>query len=697
MSSGPSPGPGNRGEGVSPRDGDDWGQEAVLDELMAAFGYELGQTAPAGRSDQVPECMDAGFLPRGRAGGPAITNLARGGRGTGFASGAELDTALPGPALAGFADAAAGSDRAYTDLDDDELIGTLTAWQKTEAWAASGKLSAVAELIRRRPLEAGTSDGSAGAPVGWGKFCSDELAVALASSQRAAERMLGVAYDLAFRLPRTTLALSEGLIDSYKAQIIAEATRVLDDAGAAAAESLVLADVAGKTPGQIRAMIGRAVLRVDPDAARQRREQAQRDARVELWREDVGTAALCGFGLPPDEALAADQMISSRALELKAAGMAGTMDQLRVRAYLDVLLGQDSSPVLAGQDSSARQSTVGAGPAGAEGQSPAGAEGQSPAGAEGQSPADNPADTPDGAADEPGSPHTGAAGADASELPNGNQPGGGSSQSGGGIGSGPAVGIAAQINMTVPLATLLGLAERPGEVAGFGPLDPALARAMAAAAATHPATTWCLTVTDRDGHATAHGCARPTRHIGGTRPGDRTDPDSGTGGQTTGPAPPGISPPGGGGRRGPRVRDGRPDNRPSSGDGGYGIWRLRPVDHGPDLTINLEPLAVSDCDHRHETSAHDPGDKLRHLIHIRDGECTWGPCRRSARRCDFEHAIPWEAGGRTCACNAGARCRHHHRQKQAPGWQLTQHLPGYHTWTTPSGRQYKAGPTSYPV
>ena len=343
MPSDPSPGPGERSEGVSPRGGDDWGQEAVLDELMATFDCELGQTATADRSDQVPECMDAGFLPRGRVSGPAITNLACGGRGTGFASGAELDTALPGPALAGFADAAAGSDRAYTDLDDDELIGALTAWQKTEAWAASGKLSAVAELIRRRPGEAGMSDGPAGAPVGWGKFCSDELAAALASSQRAAERMLGVAYDLAFRLPRTTQALSEGLIDSYKAQIIAEATRVLDDAGAAAAESLVLADVAGKTPGQIRAMIGRAILRVDPDAARQRREQAQRNARVDLWREDVGTAALCGFGLPPDEALAADQMISSRALELKAAGMAGTMDQLRVRAYLDVLLGQGSS------------------------------------------------------------------------------------------------------------------------------------------------------------------------------------------------------------------------------------------------------------------------------------------------------------------------------------------------------------------
>ena len=93
----------------------------------------------------------------------------------------------------------------------------------------------------------------------------------------------------------------------------------------------------------MRAAIARAVLKADPGAARQRREQAQRDARVELWREDAGTAALCGFGLPPDEALAADQRISDRALELKAAGVAGTMDQLRVRAYLDALLGQDTA------------------------------------------------------------------------------------------------------------------------------------------------------------------------------------------------------------------------------------------------------------------------------------------------------------------------------------------------------------------
>ena len=64
---------------------------------------------------------------------------------------------------------------------------------------------------------------------------------------------------------------------------------------------------------------------------------------MELWREDAGTAAIVSFGLPPDEALAADQQITSHAMDLKAAGVPGSMDALRVRAYLDALLGQDTA------------------------------------------------------------------------------------------------------------------------------------------------------------------------------------------------------------------------------------------------------------------------------------------------------------------------------------------------------------------
>ena len=98
------------------------------------------------------------------------------------------------------------------------------------------------------------------------------------------------------------------------------------------------------TPGALRAAIARAVMEVAPDKARERRETAARDARVERWIEDSGNAALMGCELPPDEVLAADQRITAWAHELKKAGLDGGMDQLRARAYLDLLLGKDSRP-----------------------------------------------------------------------------------------------------------------------------------------------------------------------------------------------------------------------------------------------------------------------------------------------------------------------------------------------------------------
>ena len=98
------------------------------------------------------------------------------------------------------------------------------------------------------------------------------------------------------------------------------------------------------SPGGLRAAIARAVMQVAPDKARKRREDAARDARVERWPEDSGNAALAGRELPPDRVLAADQRITWWARQLKKAGLEGSMDELRARAYLDLLLDTDSRP-----------------------------------------------------------------------------------------------------------------------------------------------------------------------------------------------------------------------------------------------------------------------------------------------------------------------------------------------------------------
>jgi hypothetical protein len=260
-------------------------------------------------------------------------------------------------------------------------------------------------------------------------------------------------------------------------------------------------------------------------------------------------------------------------------------------------------------------------------------------------------------------------------------------------------GFAVRGALTVPLADLTGLADRPGEMGGIGPVDPWLARDLAAAAARNPRTSWCVTVTDEHGHAVGHGCARPEPKSHARRgrlrkrekPGSRDKPRNPARAARDGPGP-GFTP---GGRDGPGFsftpegRDGPP--------GGYGTWRLRTPGPGPDLIIELHSLATQDCDHRFAAPGHDPGVRLRHLAQVRHATCVSPVCRRPASQCDFEHNVPYEAGGRTCLCNGNPKCRHDHRLKQQPRWKVDQLPDGTFRWTTPSGRTYTTEPTRYPV
>ena len=175
-------------------------------------------------------------------------------------------------------------------------------------------------------------------------FASYELSLALTLTGRSADAYLDFAVELATKLPETMAALEAGQIDIIRARIIAEATHVLSAGHTAAVEERIFPRAGQQTSGQLRAALARAVLAADPGAARARREEAQRDARVLRWREDAGTAALCGRDLPSADVLAADQRISARARDLRSAGVTGTLDELRARAYLDYLLGRDSMP-----------------------------------------------------------------------------------------------------------------------------------------------------------------------------------------------------------------------------------------------------------------------------------------------------------------------------------------------------------------
>ena len=221
-------------------------------------------------------------------------------------------------------------------------------------------------------------------------------------------------------------------------------------------------------------------------------------------------------------------------------------------------------------------------------------------------------------------------------------------------------------DLALPLLTLLGVAERPGEAHGLGALDPALVRDLTAAGARHPGSTFCLTVTDQHGHAIGHGCCKPMR---------------GKKGQAI-PIDPGrvtITP---SARAGP--------------DCGHGSWIVTLPGALLPLIVDIDPVPVYDCDHRFQSRGYQPGGKLRHLIQVRDGECSFPACSRRARESDFEHALPFDKGGRTCGCNAHCASRSCHRAKQSRGWHVTKPRPGWTRWTTKAGRSYEQGPWRYP-
>ncbi len=332
---------------------------------------------------------------------------------------------------------------------------------------APSKHAAVAELLRRRPAPGSAVDEQSGIPAEWGEFVGREIGAALAVSAREAEEVIALAAALETSLPGTRAAYHCGVLTHGKARIIAAATMLLDPAEARAAEAMVLDRAGSMTPAGLRAAISRAVMEVNPEKARKRREHAARNAHVARWAEPSGNAGLTGRELPPAQVLAADQRITWWARQLGKAGLDGDMDVLRARAFLDILLGIDSSPHP--HDATGTTSTPGQ-------------SSQPGHGGPGQN--GEPGQHGPGQGGVPG-PHEGG-GCGPEEVP---------------VPAGPLTGVippgfAGRVNMTIPALTLLDLADRPGEMAGIGPVDPDLARDLAAAAARTTRSTWCLTVTD---------------------------------------------------------------------------------------------------------------------------------------------------------------------------------------------------------
>jgi hypothetical protein len=171
------------------------------------------------------------------------------------------------------------------------------------------------------------------------EFSADEIRGALSWTRTAANTQLTLAWDLHTRLPRVFKALDAGLIDVPKAKVFSEWTQGLTDDQAQQICDRLLPHAPALTTGQLTERIKKMAIAIDPDWARRKYEQAVRDRKVVGYRNEDGTANVCGYNLPADRAAAACAHIDALARKAKHAGDGRPIDHIRADLYLAMLDG----------------------------------------------------------------------------------------------------------------------------------------------------------------------------------------------------------------------------------------------------------------------------------------------------------------------------------------------------------------------
>lgn len=321
----------------------------------------------------------------------------------------------------------------------DALVSTLIDTRRRVAalQAAEARLLADAtELVIARTAESRAQGRSqADLPL---REVALELGMAMRASDRTVQGRMSDAAILVGRLPRTLAAWEEGRIDAAHAWAIVRAGVAIGDPDRLARyEDLALAAAETESPGRLVPVVRALAAAVDPDTFQDRLTRAADDRSVRVYDLDEGMARLIA--------------------DLPAPLAYGIRDRLTemARAVLAPQQGGEGDPAGAAGPAGAESADVAApaclrtGPGIRRERLAQGENGTDPRTMD-QARADVLADLLLG-----GSP----------------------------IAHGTDLGaIAARIHITVPALTLAGVGSEPALLAGYGPIDPELARRLAFAA-----------------------------------------------------------------------------------------------------------------------------------------------------------------------------------------------------------------------
>src|SRR5215831_10256519 len=262
---------------------------------------------------------------------------------------ADLDTMPPGPRL--------GAVLASLDLsryNGYQLVEILTAQQRQVSYEQA-RLLAVARELTYTPGCVGTEAPTRRAEPD--RFTGTEIAFALSCTEYGAQTILTTAVAALDVLPALHQALAAGRIDLTKTRMIVHEVAFTTPEHARLVVDKVLKHAHRATSPQLRAILRRTLLKLDPDAVRTRYQACIRSRQLNHDTHSDGTASLIASWLPPDKAAAAYNHVDAIARASKASGDPRTLPQLRADVSVDLLAGVD--PTQAGYATpAARKATI---------------------------------------------------------------------------------------------------------------------------------------------------------------------------------------------------------------------------------------------------------------------------------------------------------------------------------------------------
>ncbi|MEU8803863.1 DUF222 domain-containing protein, partial [Spirillospora sp. NPDC048819] len=217
--------------------------------------------------------------------------------------------------------------------------------RRQTSWAQARELAAIAELTQRRTTQATTqADTEADDDPGYRTLTAheavtEEVAAALTVTGNTAATLIHLAEQLTGPLAHTGAALETGRIDLPKARVICDTTQTLPEHLTQRVEALALHKAPTQTTGQLRRRIKRITQRLAPEAIQERKREALRQRRLELWDTAAGTTDLALCDLAPEHAHGIFNKITAAAHGLRTDGDTRSLHLIRADLAVHLLNG----------------------------------------------------------------------------------------------------------------------------------------------------------------------------------------------------------------------------------------------------------------------------------------------------------------------------------------------------------------------